>query len=137
MTEQRPQFDAKFLVGIEQVDREHGRLFEIAGKVYDALGAGGAAAIGATRAAVAELIDYTATHFASEEALMAAASYPELEAHRQMHRHLLSQARDMAIRAEFGEQYATVELSHFLYHWLIDHIQANDKKFGAFITARR
>jgi hemerythrin len=134
---ERPHFDARFQVGIDQVDREHRQLFEIAGKVYDALAASDEAAAAAARAAIAELLDYTVTHFASEEALMAAAGYPELEAHRELHHHLLSQARDMEMRAEFGEQYVPVELSHFLYNWLVDHIEANDRKFGEFMAARR
>lgn len=135
--QERPQFDSRFLVGIEQIDREHRRLIEIAARVHDGLAASGADAIAAARAAVAELLDYTATHFASEEALMAAAGYPELEAHRQLHRRLISQARDMEMRAEFGEQHVPVELSQFLYKWLVDHIMANDKKFGQFMAARK
>ncbi|MDO8932585.1 MAG: bacteriohemerythrin [Rhodocyclaceae bacterium] len=135
--DERPQFDSRFLVGIEQVDLEHRQLFEIAGRVYDGLAAGNDALIAATRAAIAELLDYTATHFASEEALMEAAGYPGLEAHRALHRHLLRQARDMEMRAESGEQYVPVELSHFIYNWLVDHILANDRKFGEFVTAQK
>lgn len=135
--EQRPQFEPGFLVGIEQIDREHRQLFEIAGRVYDSLGvATDDGAADAARTATAELIDYTVTHFASEESLMEAAGYPDLENHRKLHRHLLSQARDMEMRAEFGEQYVPVELSHFLYTWLVEHIQANDKKFGEFMVSR-
>jgi hemerythrin len=135
--DERPQFDSRYLVGVEQIDREHKRLFDIAGQVYDGLGAGNAEAIAAARAAVVELLDYTATHFASEEAFMEAAGYPELEQHRQLHQRLLSQARDMELRTEFGEQHAPVELSHFLYRWLVDHILVNDRKFGEFMAARR
>lgn len=133
---QRPRFEAKFLVGIEQVDNEHRRLFEIAGRVYDALATGDAAATRAAQSAVAELLDYTDTHFANEEALMEAAAYPELEAHQKLHRHLLSRARDMAIRSEFEEQFIVLELNRFLYNWLVDHIQAEDRKFGDFMAAR-
>lgn len=135
--ENRPQFDAKFVVGIEQVDREHRRLFEIAARVYDGLGASDEAAQAVTRAAVAELLDYTATHFKSEEGLMEAAGYPDLEEHRNQHRHLLAQARDMEMRAEIGDQYMPVELSHFIYRWLVEHIEASDRKFGDFVAARR
>lgn len=133
--EQRPRFDAKFLVGIEQVDHEHRQLFEIAGRLYDALEKG-TDAMGAARAAVAELFDYTATHFANEEALMEAAGYPELEDHRKLHRHLLARARDMEMRTEFDEQYAPLELNQFIYNWLVEHIQESDRKFGDFMVAR-
>ncbi|HTY03694.1 MAG TPA: bacteriohemerythrin [Rhodocyclaceae bacterium] len=132
----RPQFDSRFLVGIEQVDREHLRIFEIAGRVHDSLLDGGAAALDAARTAVAELLDYTETHFASEEKLMEAAGYPELSAHRGLHRSLLAQARDMEMRVELGERHVPVELNRFITRWLIEHIEANDKKFGAFAQSR-
>ena len=133
--EQRPQFDSRFLIGIEQVDNEHRRLFEIAANVYDALGASDMVAIAAARAAIAELHDFTAKHFASEEALMEAAGYPGLAEHSAVHHHLLSQTHDMEVRAEIGKQYVPAELSHFLYSWLIEHIQTYDKKFGEFMAA--
>jgi hemerythrin len=133
----RPQFEAKFIVGIEQVDREHRQLFEIAARVYDGLGAGDETAESVTRAAVAELLEYTATHFKSEEGLMEAAGYPGLEEHRDQHRHLLAQAQDMEMRAEFGDHYMPVELNHFIYRWLVEHIEASDRKFGEFVAAQQ
>jgi len=131
--DERPQFEPRFVVGIEQVDREHQRLFEIAGRVHDSLSADGDAALAAARAAVAELLDYTATHFASEETLMAAAAYPELASHQALHRNLLAQARDMELRVELGERQAPMELNRFICRWLVDHIEAHDKKFGEFV----
>jgi hemerythrin-like metal-binding protein len=131
----RPQFDARFLVGIEQIDNEHRRLFEIAGRVHDSLATDSDAAIDAARAAIAELLDYTATHFANEERLMESSGYPELEPHRILHRNLIVQAREMEMRAEFGERHVPVELNRFIYNWLVDHIMDNDRKFGQFMAA--
>jgi len=133
----RPQFDSKFIVGVEQIDREHQRLFEIAGRVHDGLSASGKATEAATRAAVAELLDYTATHFTSEESLMERAGYPGLEEHRRQHRHLLAQARDMEMRAEIGDLSMPIELSRFIYRWLVDHIEASDKRIGEFVAAQK
>ncbi|QDX81319.1 hypothetical protein B9N43_08735 [Denitratisoma sp. DHT3] len=134
--ENRPQFLPVLRVGIEQVDQEHQRLIEIAGQVYDSLAANGADAVAAARAAIVELLDYAATHFASEEALMAAAGYPELAAHRQLHEQLLSQARDMALRVESGDPYVPGELNRLIYHWMVKHIQTEDRRFGEFVAAR-
>lgn len=134
--DQRPQFDDEFLVGISQIDDEHRRLIAIAGKVYDALDTDSATALEMAHAAVEELLDYTATHFAHEEALMAAAGYPELEAHQALHARLLRTARDMQLRVEGGEQFVPVELNQFLYNWLVGHILEQDKKFGAFAATR-
>ena len=43
----------------------------------------------------------------------------------------------MEMRVELDERQVPVELSHFITRWLIDHIEANDKKFGAFVAARK
>jgi hemerythrin len=134
---ERPNFDSRFLVGIDKIDQEHKQLFEIAGRVYDGLSASSDEAIAAARAATEELLEYTATHFASEEAQMEAAGYPDLEMHQMLHHRLLTQARDMQMRVEFDERHVPVELSQFLYNWLVDHIMANDKKFGAFVAAKK
>ena len=131
----RPQFDPRFIVGVEQIDREHRQLFALAARVYDGLGANDEDAKAASRAAVAELLDYTATHFKSEESLMEQSAYPELDSHRRQHGHLLTLARDMEMRAEFGDRSLPVELSHFITRWLVDHIEANDKHFGEFVAA--
>lgn len=131
----RPQFDSRFLVNIEQIDREHRQLFEIAGRVYDGLSDSDATAIAVARKAIAELIEYTATHFANEEALMRAARYPDMETHRAQHHQLLLQARDMEMRAEIDEQYVPLELNRFIANWLAEHITASDRKFGEFVVA--
>lgn len=131
-----PQFDSSCLLGIDAIDRQHRRLFEIAGRVYDNL-SGDAGAHAAAAAAAAELLDYTATHFADEEALMAGAGYPALEAHRQEHADLISKVRDMEMRAEFGDRNLPAEMSRFLLTWLVTHIRASDHEFGEFLAARR
>ena len=133
---ERPRFSPHFLVGIEQIDQEHRQLFEIAGRVYDALAISDDTANDAIHAAIAELLHYTATHFSSEEALMEAAGYPHLEAHKELHSHLLSRARDMEMRAEIGEPFVAVELNRFIVNWLSEHILVNDKEFGEFMAAR-
>lgn len=133
----RPRFLSEFLVGIPQVDQEHRELIDIAGDVYDSLNNDDAAAQAAAQEAVARLLAYTNTHFASEEALMQAAGYPDLEAHQHLHRQLIKQAHDMAMRVELGDRYLPADLCQFIHVWLIKHIQAQDKKFGAFMAARK
>jgi hemerythrin-like metal-binding protein len=135
--DQRPEFGEKFLVGVEQIDREHRRLFDIAARAYDSLGASDAVGQALMQDAVAELIDYTATHFANEEELMAAAEYPALATHREQHRHLLARVRDMEMRVEIEDATVAVDLTHFLYRWLVEHIESSDRSFGDYVRARR
>jgi hemerythrin len=132
--DERPEFTPQFLVGIEQVDREHQKLFEIAGRVFDAFVANDAATNASIGRAVGELIEYTATHFANEEGLMATAGYPNLEAHKQLHQNLLWRAQDMQMRYDLGERFVAMDLNRFIYQWLAEHILENDKAFGKFMA---
>ena len=134
--DQRPEFGQKFLVGVEQIDREHRKLFDIAARTYDSLGASDAVGQALLQDAVAELIDYTATHFANEEGIMTEAGYPGLAIHRDQHRHLLARVRDMEMRVEIEDATVAVDLTHFLYRWLVDHIESSDRRFGDFVRAQ-
>jgi len=125
--------EAKFLLGVEDIDRQHRKLFEILGRVHDALLANDFSAGPTIRSAVAELLDDTHEHFASEEAMMEAADYPALTAHRELHLKLLAELRAIEIRAEFEAQFAPTELAAFLRAWLADHILAEDKAFTEFL----
>ena len=129
------EFSDQYLVGIKLIDREHRRLFQIVADIQDSLGSGSDEAIAGAQKAVRELLDYTRTHFASEESLMATYNYPELEAHRQLHAELLGQVHDMEMRVELEGEMAALELSRFLVNWLTEHIQQTDKRFGAFVLA--
>ena len=134
--DEHPFFESRFRVGVEHIDGEHKKLFEILGRVDDALMANDFSAGPIIRSAVAELLECTGRHFANEEAIMEAAAYPDLEAHRAAHRKLLENVRDMEIGADFGSQFMPSELAAFLYDWLADHILVEDMAFGAFCRDR-
>jgi len=124
--------EARFVLDVEEIDRQHGTLFAILGRVHDALLANDFSAGPTIREAVAELLDRTSEHFASEEAIMEAADYPALAAHREMHRNLLAEARDIEIRADSEAQFAPTQLAAYLHTWLAVHILAEDKAFTDF-----
>lgn len=81
------------------------------------------------------LIDYTNTHFATEESLMEKYSYPETDAHKSLHNSLKKTLGNLV--NEFEEEGATHVLSDsidtFMGNWLENHIQEVDMKLGAFL----
>ena len=129
-------FGDRYKVGIAAVDAEHQKLFDIAGTVYDCLARDVVAPMSEIRAAVAELVDYARTHFASEEAMMSAAGCPWLAEHHAMHEKLVSRVQDMETRAEIEDFYTPIDLYEFLCSWLIDHIEKEDTKFGQFLAQK-
>lgn len=132
--EDRLIFDARYLVGIEQVDREHQKLFELAGKIYDCLAVDAFVPMNEIRWTIDELIDYTKVHFANEESLMQGTNYPDLMEHRALHAYLISRVEDFEKSFELGEQVTPVDAYDFLCEWLGEHIQAKDKHFGEFFS---
>ena len=126
------EFGANCLVGIDQVDAEHRQLFAIIQRVEDALGCEGDLVQVLAFAAVQELLDYTRSHFASEERLMRDAGYPRLEEHLHLHTNLLQTVDAMALKIALGDPGACLDLSRFLFTWLIDHILLEDRLFAEF-----
>ncbi len=119
--------------GHEEIDNQHRKLIDIANRLHQAICAGvGRAACGSL---LAELIDYTANHFAFEERLMATHHYDQKEAHVVAHQRLIADISRFKERYQSGET-MTVELMVFLRDWLIKHILKVDRALGRDLAAR-
>ena len=134
--EDRLVFDSRYRVGIEQVDLEHQKLFAVAGAIYDSLSLDVIVPMKEVRKAIDRLIRDTSAHFASEESLMEAAGYPNLEDHRVLHAGLISRIRHFETQIEAAEQLTPVDVYEFLCNWLGDHILTSDRMFGKFMSNR-
>lgn len=122
-----------YSVGVEQFDNEHRKLVELANKMFvvvrDKQG------IMALSDSVARLIDYTQFHFASEEAAMEKANFPDLKAHKQLHKKLGQEVTVFRERLQTEGEAVSTEVYHFLRDWLLVHIVEEDKKYTHFLTA--
>jgi hemerythrin len=126
----RVQWSSRFEVGIEVIDGQHRHLFELIGRLQDALTLG--KEIDQLVESLKDLVRYTEHHFATEERLMdeigAAA-----ERHRSEHQRLLEGLMRFTVKLDT----ATVsESSHFLQDWLFKHIDEVDRPFGALLRSR-
>ena len=127
------QWDPSLSVGIELIDRQHKQWIEHFNHAVDAVHAQqGVLHISKT---LGFLIDYTETHFGTEEKHMAANNYAGMDAHKAKHDELRRTLADLV--RDFEEDGVTHDLAHaidtFLGNWLIKHIQEVDMKFGAFL----
>ena len=92
--------------------------------------------VAATRA-LDELLNYTASHFASEERLLARYGYPELESHRHQHQVLtaaVSRLRDQVNTMTNGN--VPIKLDLLAAVWLLEHITQDDLRYARFILKR-
>jgi hemerythrin len=118
----------KFSVGIQSVDDQHMVLFESLNDLHAAMMKGNAGPV--TKTLLRNLVAYTHDHFTSEEAMMSAAHYPGLVAHRKKHIELTQQVEDYVARYERGEITLNLHLLNFLRDWLTTHIQVEDHQYS-------
>jgi hemerythrin len=117
-----------FSVDIQEIDEQHKSLVALINQLYEAL------STKQHRDQVGEilheLVNYTLTHFAVEEALMRLMQYPDYEAHKQSHDQIAHKVQQF--HADFQQDKADVdmELLMFLKEWLTTHIMDVDKRYA-------
>ena len=138
-TEDQFAFTDKYRTGIELVDDEHKRLFEIIKDTndvihtellhdkYDEI-----------MRLLAELREYTEVHFSDEEAMMERINYPDIDAQKRAHSAFVGRLVEIDLSEldamdDNQEEYLQ-DLIQFLLSWLSNHILGMDKKIGAYIT---
>lgn len=130
--------DIKYRIGIDEMDAQHAQWIRLIER-FRAAASGhlrDQASVDAAREALQALLEYTKNHFASEESLMAAHRYPNLDAHRKAHEEL--QAGVKKLLAELNEKpTAPLKLNLFITIWMMEHIMQEDKKYALFILGQR
>lgn len=127
MTEPGPPDDGTF-------DAHH----QLQGALIDAYEA--ALLDGASRRLAADtlghLVDFTAVHFAEEEAFMAASACPQLGPHQAAHARLLAQLRELEREAQEASTEAALAGIARLRGWLVDHVAGPDRALAAWTEAQ-
>jgi hemerythrin len=124
----------EYSIGHGPIDGQHQRLFALASDLHMAI-IQGKAKIALVKI-LADLVNYTKTHFATEERLMQAQGYPEYATHKALHDQLTK--RVIAFQKEFEAGHAAVsmDLLQFLKDWLTNHIGATDRKVAEFLNSK-
>ena len=121
-------------VDIKELDDQHKKLIELINQLNDAMKVGkGKDVIGKV---LGSLIAYTQSHFATEERLMQAHSYPSYIIHKKAHDDLTKQALDLQKKFETGNLAITIEVMGFLKDWLSKHIMNTDKQYSPFLKGK-
>lgn len=120
-----------YLTGIELIDKEHTRLFELAEETYELLQDDYSQdKTSEIIRLVSELIDYTRTHFSHEEAYQKSIHYPYIAEHAAQHRQFEESLAGIDIdplENDLEGQNEMVEnILEFLINWLINHIKKVD-----------
>jgi hemerythrin len=116
---------------VPEIDADHKKLFALAGSLDRAVREGRGAA--AVRPALLELLEYTRSHFATEERMMEAARFPGLEGHRREHEGFVSSLRR---RIELPAAVIAKDLAQMVANWLIDHVVRTDRDYVPYLLRK-
>jgi hemerythrin-like metal-binding protein len=118
-------------VGVQAMDEEHLELFEAINAFYVAvLSEHGREQ---TRVLLRRVLGCARRHFSSEEAMLAAANYPELAEHSLKHQSLLAEVEELAARFEQDGLILNDHSLNFLYYWFNDHLRNDDLSYTAWL----
>ncbi|TCJ12849.1 hypothetical protein EZJ19_11460 [Parasulfuritortus cantonensis] len=123
-------------IDIAEIDKQHARWLKII-EGFRAVGVGhltDAAGFAAAEQALAELLEYTRMHFASEEAIMARHGYPGLAEHHVRHGELMAAVEKMLAEIRAHKSKLTpLKLNLLATIWLFEHIAKEDQEFGSYV----
>ena len=122
----------EYKIGIESIDEQHKKLFELADKAYMLLkDAFSLDKYDKIVEIVEELKEYTIFHFKSEEEYMESINYKRLFTQKIEHEKFIKSLDDIDLRhLDQNQDDSLVKMLNFLNEWLTEHILGNDKLIG-------
>lgn len=126
------EFTKDYHTGIDFIDEEHAKLFEIANRAYDLLTNQFVTdKYDAIVAVLEELKDYTKYHFNHEEEYMKSINYPKRFSQLHQHTQFINKLESYNLKEiDMNQQEGLLEILDFLAVWLQGHIKGMDKKIG-------
>ncbi len=123
------EWSQELSVNVREIDDEHRMLIGMINTLNEAMLAHKGRE--AQKATIDSMVDYAATHFATEERYMQAFRYQGYQAHRLEHQKFTAKALELKTRADGFGFILTLEIVSFLKSWLQNHIMGTDKRYQA------
>jgi hemerythrin len=119
-------------IGIGVIDGQHRRIVDYINTLDDVCQIPDREVVGQV---IGDLIDYTYSHFAFEEALMEEAGYEFLSIHQNTHKAFCERIEQLRKRFDDGGDVAE-PLAELLRTWLINHIMSDDDSYAALVKEK-
>jgi len=118
-----------YSVGIEILDAQHRKLFDITNRVIDVYESGSMELLPAIR----ELVDYLSIHFQSEHTVMMDMNYPHFILHSREHRRFTDSVEEFLKDYQEDNQDLAFKMAMFLKDWIHDHTSLLDVQYGEYL----
>jgi hemerythrin len=116
----------EYLVGHEQIDYQHQRLFDMINQLYQEKDQTPDMSM-LVEIFLEQLIQYTDFHFSIEEQYMREIKYADYDGHKKIHDHLRGKVIDLKNAFMAGRAKLDDSVFEFLRDWLVEHIGKKDK----------
>jgi hemerythrin len=122
-------------VGIGEIDTQHREFIRMIAELPDHI-----VENGETKNSVNTIVfleDYADRHFKTEEMFMSVYSYPQADAHKDLHDMFRAEIGVMKEKAEEDAGAETInEINMKIYQWFLSHIKLTDAKLGNFLKGK-
>lgn len=133
----RVDWDANLETGVEIVDEQHRRYFELLNSYLEE--ASRAAADGNQFFDLIEKFDflqqYATEHFSTEEHIMQESGFPGFESHRDEHRYFVKHVKALYEKLKSGgfSQDLSREVNYYIIEWFVEHIRRADMELTQYL----
>ena len=130
-------WDDSFSVNNIDIDNQHKKWIEIFNKVHESLiSEDNMSYLNIAAEALKSMHEYALTHFNFEEEYMRKINFPDIIAHRRIHKDfdtlVFSYNRDI----REGKIVLNTQILKLIKNWLLDHILIEDKKYATFFGGK-
>lgn len=124
----------EFAVGVELVDSQHKKLFEIAGSAEQLLLLPEKTdKFDQILEIIYELKDYVVFHFNAEQNILENIQYPKYFSHRVMHNDFIEKMNSVDIdKIDDNQQKNLLEILNFIMDWIKEHVLVEDRVWAKY-----
>lgn len=123
-----------FSVKVEEIDNQHKQLVSTINSLYDAVREERGSEVLSDILNI--LIEYTESHFSTEERYFRLFKYEDMDTHVKEHKDFVDKITNFKEGFDKGENELDLELLNFLGDWLKGHILGTDKKYVELFSER-
>lgn len=126
------KWSSEYVIGIDKIDEQHKRLFEIANQAYDLLkDEFSIDKYDKIVVIIKELQDYTKYHFKFEEDYMASIGYRKFFSQKVAHDDFIKKIYSIDLKKiDSNQDKAIINLLDFVVEWIGAHIKEEDSQIG-------